>query len=409
MAIFNEIKYPAVILSILLLALFTPTTINCQGIASKTISFDFYGDSISLPVNNTRFVNFTAPLSTEAIQVFYDSISACGYQPLVNALIAYKKQYRMDDWLYYQLIRKTAQQISPKADNYYRYTLYKWFMLSSSGYDARLAIGDAELLFYVLSKDSIYDIPMYVSDGKQYVCLNYHDYGYIDFTRDTMHEVKTFIPGAESAFSYKITQMPDFRQAAYLQKELQFNYHKKKYAFDILLNPQVQTIFANYPVVGFGEYFNIPLSKETYQTLIPELKKTVHKMNQQKGIDFLMRFTRFAFLYEDDKENFGKEKHLSPEETLLYEHSDCDDRSGLFFYLVKEIYNLPMIVLLYPTHVTIAVKFDKPVGKPFLYNGDVYAICDPTLQAQELNIGYLPAKYQQADCKVVYAYYPPQK
>jgi hypothetical protein len=30
-----------------------------------------------------------------------------------------------------------------------------------------------------------------------------------------------------------------------------------------------------------------------------------------------MRFTRYAFLYENDQDNFGKEKRLSPEQTLL--------------------------------------------------------------------------------------------
>ncbi|EDM34037.1 hypothetical protein PBAL39_07035 [Pedobacter sp. BAL39] len=54
-------------------------------------------------------------------------------------------------------------------------------------------------------------------------------------------------------------------------------------------------------------------------------------MRQKKGIDYLMRFTRYAFLYEDDSENFGKEKLLSPEETLFADHSDCDDRAALFF------------------------------------------------------------------------------
>ncbi|MEI2740451.1 MAG: hypothetical protein V9F01_16890 [Chitinophagaceae bacterium] len=60
---------------------------------------------------------------------------------------------------------------------------------------------------------------------------------------------------------------------------------------------------------------------------------------------------------------------MSPEQTLLYEQSDCEDRAALFFCLVKEIYNLPMIVLAYPEHVTIAVKFNKPVGTPIIYNG----------------------------------------
>src|SRR5690606_10914787 len=115
--------------------------------------------------------------------------------------------------------------------------------------------------------------------------------------------------------------------------------------------PIFEKIFANYPSVDFESYFNIPLSKETYGSLIPMLKQNVDGMSQKKGVDYLMRFTRYAFLYEDDEENFGKAKRLSAEETLFAQYSDCDDRAALFFYLVKEIYNLPMIAVLYPTHI----------------------------------------------------------
>ena len=129
-------------------------------------------------------------------------------------------------------------------------------------------------------------------------------------------------------------------------------------------------------------------------------------MKQKKGIDYLMRFTRYAFLYEDDEANFGKEKRLSPEETLFSDYSDCDDRAALFFYLVKEIYDLPMIALLYPTHITIAVQFDKPVGQPIIYKGKTYSVCEPTPQAENLAVGQLASKYKNLKYEVVYAYQP---
>lgn len=129
-------------------------------------------------------------------------------------------------------------------------------------------------------------------------------------------------------------------------------------------------------------------------------------MSQTKGVDYLMRFTRNAFLYEPDEDNFGKEKRLSPEQTLLSDYSDCDDRAALFFYLVKEIYNLPMIALLYPTHITMAVKFDKPVGKPILYNGSNYYVCEPTPQKDDLKIGEISSHLKNKSFEIVYQYQP---
>ena len=119
-----------------------------------------------------------------------------------------------------------------------------------------------------------------------------------------------------------------------------------------------------------------------------------------------MHFTRYAFLFEPDETAFGKEKRLSPEETLIYGQSDCEDRAALFFYLVKEIYNLPMIVLVYPKHVTIAVNLDKPIGKPIHYNGKTYSICEPTPQKEDLPMGKLAPELEHESYIIAYGYAP---
>ena len=262
---------------------------------------------------------------------------------------------------------------------------------------------------YVQSEETIYNIPSRISDGKQYVCLNYHDYNSIDFEKDNFTEIRMGIPPAAHSFSYKVTQLPDFDPENYLEKEIKFNYNQDEYHFKVKLNPQVQAIFANYPVVDYSYYFNRPLSNETYKSLIPFLKKNVQGMNKKRGMDYLMRFTRYAFLFERDSESFGKEKRLSPEETLLYQYSDCEDRAALFFYLVKEIYNLPMIVIVYPQHVTIAVQFAKPVGKPIVYDGKKYSICEPTPQSKDLRLGQRMPGLNKVSYEVVYAYNPTQQ
>jgi len=371
--------------------------------------FEFYDHTFTLNIDPSILVNFSAPVSEQSVTEFYKAVNSGNYKPVIDSLISYKEKHQLNDWIYYQLIRKAAEQISPKAENYEQYTLYKWFFLAKSGYDATLGISGDKLLFYVRSDDDISDIPFYVKDDKQYICLNYHDYGKIDFEKNKIHPTRINIAEAKKAFSYKVTQLPDFKAEDYTEKDLDFTYGQKAYHFKVMLNSEVENLFANYPVVDFGSYFNIPLSRETYRSLIPPLKENMKGMNQKKGVDYLMQFTRNAFLYEDDDENFGKEKRLSPEQTLFYDHSDCDDRVALFYYLVKEIYNLPMIAVLYPTHITMAVQFDKPIGKPIIYDGKKYSVCEPTPQQQDLRIGQLSPKYQHLSYQIVYHYDPLQK
>lgn len=397
-------KIVAVILSIVFFV--APYTSYSQQ-AQQKVSFDFYGDTIEFVRTDAAAVAFPDSLSRSSIQSFYNRMEAAGYQPALGVLLAYKQKRHPDDWVFYQLIRRTAQAMSPKADNYYRYTLYKWFFLCKSGYNATLGIIDNKMLFYVESDDEVYDIPFFHVGGKRFICLNYHDYGYaIDFDKNQLRNVSVIVPGAVNRFSYRLTSLPDFKAESYYEKDLQFSYCDVTYHLKVKLNADVKNIFTNYPVVDYGLFFDAPLSKDTYNTLIPQLEKNLKGMDVKQGVDYLMHFTRYAFIYQPDKENFGREKHMSPEQTLLYDRSDCADRAALFYCLVKEIYHLPMVVLAYPHHLTVAVKFDKPVGEPVIYNGSVYTLCEPTPQIEDLPLGRVSSDLSSASYTVAYAYEP---
>ncbi|MEO7310517.1 MAG: hypothetical protein ABIX01_08975 [Chitinophagaceae bacterium] len=381
---------------------------RAEGLA-KTSFISFFDDSIFLKSNSSIHELYAGSLSPEGIETFYQKLKSGSLQRVVQQLTQYKADHQLEDWIYYQLVRKTANSLCPKASDYNSYTLYKWVLLSQSGYDAVVRIIDNNrLLLYVQSNENVYNIPYQVSNGKQYVCLNFHDFDKIDLENEKAYSNNISIPGATKIFSYKITHLPDAIASQYTQKDLKFDYKSKSYDLKIKVNTQVKDLFINYPVVDYENYFNIPLSKETYASLIPDLKQALVKMSQKNGIDYLMHFTRYAFSFEKDIDNFGKEKRLSPEETLFYQYSDCEDRAGLFFYLVKEIYNLPMITLVYPEHVTIAVKLDNPKGKTILYRGEQYTVCEPTPQTDDLKVGQLPPSLRKSAYDIGYAYKPGQ-
>jgi hypothetical protein len=396
-----KIVYP-----ILLLVLFGGL-ISPRGHAqSSNVSFEFYGDTIHLTMQPSMLVSIPETLQNEQVLEFYAALERSGFSSIADSLKEHKENNKYDDWLYYQLIRKTAQIVSPKSENYYRYTLYKWYLLSKSGYRTLLSLSNSKLLFYVASDETIYNLPIRIKGNRQYVCLNYHDYENFNFNTEAFIDIQIKEQELCKSFSYKVSQLPDFKQTDYKEKEIQFQYYESEYHFKVKLNPQIKTLFKNYPVVDYALQFNIPLSKETYGSLIPDLKKKVKGMKTRNGINFLMHFTRYAFLFEPDETAFGKEKRMSPEETLIYGQSDCEDRAALFFYLVKEIYKRPMIVLVYPKHVTIAVNLDKPIGKPILYNGKTYSICEPTPQKEYLPIGKLAPELEHESYIIAYGYAP---
>ncbi|MCA5006101.1 hypothetical protein [Sphingobacterium bovistauri] len=374
--------------------------------AQKLDSIHFLQKPFVVDKSLLETFQFPSQISKDAIQRFYQEINNQSYHNLVKDLVQFRTAEKLSDWLYYQLIRRVSQSLSSKSENYHRYTLYKWYLMNKSGYDARIAIGNNQIIFYIKNKEDISDIPFFNIGKQQYTCLNYHDYGKLFQRTDAYTPIEIYFEEGKNDFKYKINQMPELLAQGYKQKSINFEYNDKVYNFKIKVNDEVSSIFKNYPGVDFDSYFNIPLTKETYSSLIPVLKENVAEMTTEKGVDYLMRFTRYAFLYEDDEDNFGKEKRLSPELTLLNPYSDCDDRVALFFYLVKEIYNLPMVAILYPTHITMGVQFDKKIGKTIKFEDQYYSICEPTPQARSLNIGELADKYLDEEYKIVYHYSP---
>ena len=79
------------------------------------------------------------------------------------------------------------------------------------------------------------------------------------------------------------------------------------------------------------------------------------------------------------------------DEVFFYPYSDCEDRSALFYALVRELLDLPMIVVAFPDHLTVAVSLEEELpGAVISYQGRRYYICDPTGPVNSSEIGIFP-------------------
>jgi hypothetical protein len=64
---------------------------------------------------------------------------------------------------------------------------------------------------------------------------------------------------------------------------------------------------------------------------------------------------------------------------FFYPLSDCEDRSILFAWLVRNLTGLDVVSLNYPGHVATAVAFKGKVdGDSIVYKGKRYTVADPT-------------------------------
>ncbi len=380
-------------------------TSNGKELPSDSIGIEFLGMRPSIPIPG-NLEPFKGSLQEKDIKDYIVKMDSDRLKSIASSLLKLKDQQSISDWLFYQLIRRTAENCISKKSDYIGYTLYKWYLLKETGFEPLISISPEKILLYIKSDDAIYNLPLKNYKGNQYVCLNFHDYGFnIELEKESFTNITDAIKTGKN-FSFKIKDIPVIAKQAYEKKQLNFTIKQKEDHINVLVNPDLRNYFKNYPVTDYKNQFNIPLSNETYLSLITSLKQKLTKLTVSKGVEYLMYFTRNAFAFEKDSEIFGREKRFSPEETLLYETSDCEDRSALFFYLVKEIYNLPMIVLAYEDHVTVAVKLDLETKSKILYNNEAYTVCEATPQAKDLRIGMIAKGLEKKPFEISYAYHP---
>ncbi len=214
------------------------------------------------------------------------------------------------------------------------------------------------------------------------------------------------IAGSDHLFSLTDQRFPHYTATKTVQRRVWFEYQRRTYYYTFQSDPDYLDLYTDHPNAGLEPIFSAPLSPQAYSSLLPQLRKDLSAYTQYKGIEFLMAFTRTAFPYESDKDN-GIERYLTPEQTLFAPTSDCEDRAALFYYLVKEIYNLPMVVVLYPTHISVAVGLNKTYGKPILFDGRSYSVCEPTNTDNSLKIGEFLEHLEDSQYDIVLHYTPP--
>jgi len=147
-------------------------------------------------------------------------------------------------------------------------------------------------------------------------------------------------------------------------------------------------------------YYRADVSRHLVNSVIENLRTIVKGKSEPEAVDIILRFVQVAFKYKTDQDQFGYEKYLLPDETVYYPYSDCEDRSILFSYLVRNILGLKTVMLEYPGHVAVAVKFNEDiVGDKLKIGEEIYVICDPTYI--NANIGMAMPQFKNVIPKVI--------
>lgn len=338
-----------------------------------------------------------SPINETHISDFWADLSRSRYDDLLDQLKALKEQMKLNDWGFCLLLNRIAQELYPGDKN--RNKLFVWFMLLKSSYDVKVGYDDHEVHLLIPAKNVIYGSPYFDMAGKKYFVVSF------DNLKNHSKSVQTYrgdYPDAQKLVSLDIKICPAIRQAKE-EKQLRFNYYDKEFVISVALKKDALDFYKEYPQTDYQVYFDGSLSPEAQQSLLTALTTIIKGKSEVEAANILLRFVQTAFEYKNDESQFGREKPFFAEETLFYPFSDCEDRSVLFAYLVRNLLGLDVVGLDYPGHIATAVRFSTAVkGDFFEYNGNQYIICDATFI--NANIGQCMPRFKGINPKAISLY-----
>ncbi len=368
----------------------------------KKINILFSGqiDSVSYDVTLLNYPQFVSD-DPEFFSVYYKTMNNRLYDFLLEDLQRIKKEKKLNDLLYYFLVRTATDSIFKSVKKEEEKTMFNWFMLTKSGYDIRIEIFKRKPTLHAFTDDAIYNWQVSKTTGGNYVDitkfhndLNYEKY---DAKRVAYHPIQ--IKDAKP-FKFSFTEMPLIFKEAPVARSINFTYNENKYTIEYTVDTNYVNFIKDYVDFGLNEHARLPLSKGCSDTFLSWFKEQASNMTEEEIARFILSFVRTGFKHLDDEKLMnGGRKIDSPEEMLFKKITDNEDRAVLFSYLAKEVLGIDVLIIRNLNMYQIALPLGVKEGqKPILVNNVKYAYCDIDDTSDKLNIG----EYKPTDEKKIF-------
>ncbi|GAB1414790.1 hypothetical protein MASR2M117_01960 [Paludibacter sp.] len=335
----------------------------------NNVSFRFFGRNISITCDSKLTQITFSTVNQTNIASFWEKASATSYTASVDMLLQSKSDMNINDFGYLLLTSEFAKKLYPSNENLSR--LMTWFLMVRSGYGLRVAYQDQSVALLLPSLQEIYQLSYLTFGG-----INYYVYPKLNAGSYYTYDKDYLKSGRQIDFNISSPINFGGRKA---DKTITYKFEDKSYDIQVSHDPDLIEFYKNYPLVNLSVYFNAAASVQAKESLVNSIKPIVMQMDEDKAVSFILNFVQSAFPYKTDPEQFGREKFFFADEMFYYPFSDCEDRSVLFTYLVRETLGLKVLGLEYSDHVAAAVAFNTPItGDYFVYDGTKYFITDPT-------------------------------
>lgn len=352
----------------------SPIVENKSRAAADELVFSFYGQPLSAA--SIQPVKVKSVRDADVFQAWKDYQRRDITQVLAS-LRSRAEELGLNDWFVLELVRNYADGLLPEGTPADRVML-EHFLLVGMGYDVRLARTEQQLLLLVPFEQDVYERFFIKIGGKDY----YIFYDDLEFNPNEKSVVYPCDPsrndlGKGQSFSLlfkdKALNVPSSEESL-----CDFNDGQIRVVCEV--NPRVMRMLRDYPLMDLQCYAVSVVLPQFHAAIEEQLIPQLEGMSQCDAAGTLLHFVQYVFGYEDDFEQYGREKINFVEENFYYDKNDCDDRSILYAFLVKSLLGLDVQFVHYPGHDCTGVRFTECAtrGNGYFYGDDYYLICDPS-------------------------------
>lgn len=319
----------------------------------------------------------------------YEAMFGTEYKALLKDCKQIATEMDLNDWGVFTLLKTVADAFCAGENES---VVMQQFLLNEMGYKAKMArkADENKMLLFVATDCQIYGHP-YMQQGD----LTYYN---INGTQPcAFYMCPKDAPSAKNSLKMRLQVVPGFdgkstntlRTAQSISKPI-----------GISVPNALIDFYKTYPHCDYSVYATAPVNEQVAKSLLGQLKLSIQGKSEADAANILINFVQTGFEYATDDEQFGYEKPFFVEELFYYPYCDCEDRSILFSYLVRNLLGLDVVLLDYPDHIATAVRFNENVGGDYLMvGGQKYTVCDPTYIGAD--IGMTMPTYKNVAAKVL--------
>jgi hypothetical protein len=359
----------------------------------SNFEMNFFGQILKIQYDD-KFKFNLYNINKKSISKTWQILGQSDFKNLIKQVNSYSKEYGLNDWAKYKLIYNIGLNI---YDDKNKSNLFTWFILTKMKYNTKVGYNNNNIYLLANVKEKLYQVSFFTLDNKRFSVLT--PSGKISSV-GSIYTYPSSYPGSNNKLSFDMHNKEIKIYSDIKYKELEFKYKNKIYKISTKYSRDLIDFYKSFPQSQYNLYYNSKKSALVNNTLLVQLKSLVKDKTELEAVNIILRFVQTSFKYKTDQDQFNYEKVFFPEETLYYEFSDCEDRSIMFSYIVKNLLGLDVVGLKYSDHMSAAVEFSSKIdGDSFMYNNKRYIITDPTYI--NANVGMTMPQYKNKRFEII--------